>query len=152
MNNQLIFLIIIACMAAGLVAYFVISTVTKQKPQQRSIRNVFEEAISTAAAMLANDRTQDLAIAAATSCIALWIKEPIALAVCTQIITQAVPTITKALCQIQPDCGEDKCARALVRRIIYQESEEFKLLVDMCVEEYNKKSNKHKPRTISLPW
>lgn len=98
--------------------------------------------------MLSNDCTQDLAIAAATSCLAIWLKDPVALAVCTKIITQAVPAITKAMCQIQHDC-EDRCTRALVRRILYRESEEFNTLVDLCVEEYSKQmKNKQHSRGL----
>lgn len=145
--QQFLQIVIIFFVTICLVAYFML-TPPKAKPKQRAIKEVFEEAISSAAAMLANDRTQDLAIAAATSCLAIWIKEPIALAVCTQIITQAVPTISKTLCKIQPDCGEDRCARALVRRIIYKESEEFQILVDMCVEEYNNQMSRKKSRCL----
>jgi hypothetical protein len=112
--------------------------ISARKERKLPIRSIFEKAINNAAAMLSNDCTQDLAIAAATSCLAIWLKDPVALAVCTKIITQAVPAITKAMCQIQPDCGEDRYTRSIVRRILYRESEEFTTLVDLCVEEYSK--------------
>lgn len=122
--------------------------ISARKERKLPIRSIFEKAINNAAAMLSNDCTQDLAIAAATSCLAIWLKDPVALAVCTKIVTQAVPAITKAMCQIHHDC-EDRYTRSLVRRILYRESEEFNTLVDLCVEEYSKQmKDKHNKRSL----
>jgi hypothetical protein len=100
--------------------------------------NVFNQALTTATAVLTSEGTQALAIAAAQSYVASQIQEPTAQAACNEIIAQAVPTIAEGIKKIGTRGGTTK-ERAVLTTRAYLATPEYQELLEKCVADYNKK-------------
>lgn len=100
---------------------------------------VFNQALTTATAVLTAEGTQALAIAAAQSYVAGKVQNEAVQNVCNEIIAQAVPTIAEGLGKIGTRGGTAK-ERAVNKARIYTASEEYKKLVAKCVTDFELKS------------
>lgn len=105
-----------------------------------TIQDVFDQALSTATAVLTAEGTQELAIAAAQSFVMSQVKDPHAQAACNAIIAQAVPTIAEGIQKIgTKDANMTLKERVFGRATAFVSSQEYANLLDRCVKEYTEK-------------
>lgn len=103
-----------------------------------TVVNVFNQALTTATAVLTSEGTQALAIAAAQSYVASQVQDPTAQAACNEIIAQAVPTLAEGIKKVGMRGGTAK-ERAVLTTRAYLTTPEYQELLEKCVAEYNKK-------------
>lgn len=96
---------------------------------------VFNQALTTATAVLTAEGTQALAIAAAQSYVASQVQDPTAQAACNEIIAQAVPTIAEGIKKVGMRGGTPK-ERAVLTARAYLGSPEYQELLEKCVADY----------------
>lgn len=105
-----------------------------------TIKEVFDQSLTTATAVLTAEGTQALAIAAAQSYVASQVKDPTAQAACNEIIAQAVPTIAEGIQKIGTrDANSPLKERVFGRATAFVSSQEYAELLDRCVKEYTEK-------------
>lgn len=116
-----------------------VTALFKSEPAQvlgDTATNVFNQALTTATAVLTSEGTQALAIAAAQSYVAGQVKDPTAQAACNEIIANAVPTIAEGIQKIGTRGGTPK-ERAVMTAREYLATAEYQELLEKCVAEYN---------------
>lgn len=132
-----------ATLVAAIAALFSFTgcAVLKSEPAQvlgDTVVNVFNQALTTATAVLTSEGTQALAIAAAQSYVASQVQDPTAQAACNEIIAQAIPTLAEGIKKVGMRGGTTK-ERAVLTSRAYLSTPEYQELLEKCVAEYNKK-------------